>query len=184
MVEGENSFIGGGNNNTINFEIINNCIVGGSGNQIASNYSTIGGGLQNIIDVNYGTIGGGQSNTSSGTYSTIAGGISNSTSGSYPFIGGGNNNTISWNGKDKTGATGPVSLLGQYCITNANGSGVNNGLDPSGNSIIFAVGYGSGTGADRANALTLSVNLEGDVLLWVGNVLVSGPNDPMVQDPV
>ena len=75
-----------------------------------------------------------------------------------------------------------ISLLGQYCVNNAQSSTAeNSGNDPSGNSIIFAVGYGTGIGLNRANALTLSVKNDGEVLLWVGDTLVSGPNDPMNQ---
>ena len=96
------SFIGGGNNNTVDFEY--SSILGGNLNTIHAAFSVIIGGSNNTIDVISGSsaIGGGLNNTISerSPLSIIGGGINNlitadiGLSSPYNVIGGGENHVI------------------------------------------------------------------------------------------
>ena len=106
----QGSFIGGGQSNSIQANIQDATIAGGSQNTSGGNYSFIAGGANNNINADYATIAGGFDNTSSGfdapigggaynyisaDYATIAGGFNNINSGAFATVGGGEYNSSS-----------------------------------------------------------------------------------------
>ncbi len=84
------SFIGGGDGNTNLSNAGFSVIAGGQDNQTASGWSVIGGGRGNVITsgTQYSTIGGGFVNTNSGSYATVPGGNENYALGAYSFAAG------------------------------------------------------------------------------------------------
>ena len=92
----DDSFIGGGQANSIQFNSLDSFIGGGDGNTNLSNagYSVIAGGLDNQTASGWSVIGGGRGNviTSGTEYSTIGGGFVNTNSGNYATVPGGNEN--------------------------------------------------------------------------------------------
>jgi hypothetical protein len=142
-----NSFIGGGANNSVNIAYGANeggVIVGGVGNTVGANYGFIGGGTGNSLsgNDNYQVIVGGSNNgiassggsfigggnansinTFQGTgYCVISGGRSNSITSTYSTISGGQSNTAS-TGTHATVVGGQSNTSsGQHSVTGGTGS--------------------------------------------------------------
>lgn len=88
---GEESFVGGGENNEATG--IHSFVGGGFGNKASATNTFVAGGLNNISSNAYAFVGGGYFNTASGIASSIVGGEGNTASGEDSFIGGGNDNS-------------------------------------------------------------------------------------------
>ena len=85
LIQGRESFIGGGLENTI-----------ADGNHKSTHYVVIGGGINNYAtNVDSAFIGGGANNLVAGYGSVVAGGIGNQAAGSQSSVGGGTFNTAS-----------------------------------------------------------------------------------------
>ena len=130
------SFVGGGSNNTANFNF--GTISGGSGNAANGDYATVAGGFGNVTGPRA-AVGGGQYNKAGGQYSVIAGGgglvesDSNSASGQHSTITGGGRNVASGTCAIVSGfgnaAGGDAAVVGggywnvanNYCATVAGG---------------------------------------------------------------
>jgi hypothetical protein len=97
---GANSFVGAGQNNTIQSGSSNSAIVAGSGNVMGSYHSFIGGGTNNssntVNNSAWHVICGGNNNRTNGgaghNYVSILGGDNNNASGTHSTIGGGSTN--------------------------------------------------------------------------------------------
>lgn len=99
VASGQESFVGGGNNNTANGirSVISGgagnsttnegaCIGGGGAHSASGQWSSIAGGYQNFSSSQGSCVGGGLFNISSGTQTAVAGGVTNTASGSYSSI--------------------------------------------------------------------------------------------------
>jgi hypothetical protein len=136
-----NSFIGGGANNSVNIAYGANeggVVVGGVGNTVGANYGFIGGGSGNSLsgNDNYQVIVGGSSNgiassggsfigggnansinTFQGTgYCVISGGRSNSITSTYSTVSGGQSNTASTNTHATVVGGQSNTASGQYSV--------------------------------------------------------------------
>jgi hypothetical protein len=88
--------------NNVTADGLYGAIVGGFGNNVESESSTIGGGTFNLVrpapgsaPSGYAFIGGGSSNENTGAYGSLAGGLYNQLSGEYAAIAGGDGNIAS-----------------------------------------------------------------------------------------
>ena len=93
VASGDNSFVGGGKNNTASklFSFVGS----GESNTASGDRSFVGGGLFNTASIEASFVGGGWGNSTSGRYSSVVGGKQNSATGEYSFIGAGESNTVS-----------------------------------------------------------------------------------------
>lgn len=96
--DGKNSFIAGGLGHTIYSG--NSFIGGGDYNTVGSTTKTssrsgIIGGMEQVIDAYHAFIGGGRNNTINDNYSGIVGGHTNTIDSTHSFAGGGENNNVS-----------------------------------------------------------------------------------------
>jgi trimeric autotransporter adhesin len=131
------SIIGGGDVNSIGNYSVESFIGGGTANSIqaSSEDSTIAGGNTNIIQANAGWsfIGGGENNQTFSGWSVISGGDVNSISNNSPqsFIGGGMANSIGGNAADSTISGGGYNYVGTGAGVSTIGGGGNNTIQPS-----------------------------------------------------
>jgi hypothetical protein len=152
-IEGQNSLIGAGFNNTIGssapwYGSTNSAIVSGYSNTLSAPQSFIGAGISNTVvspatEVSNGPssfIGAGYSNTVASDFSVITGGSTNSTTGEYSTIAGGYANVVSGTQATISGGYG----------NNASGK---NGAIPGGSSNV-ASGLNSFAAGYQANAVT------------------------------
>jgi trimeric autotransporter adhesin len=127
--------IGGGDGNSIDYDIVNSTISGGTGNFIGAPKSTIAGGSGNSIVYAgaYGghAIGGGNGNVISAAivagYSVVGGGNSNAISRDYAVIGGGFSNRVDGlygcvPGGDRNSATHYAFAAGRRAKANHQGA--------------------------------------------------------------
>lgn len=133
VASGQESVIGGGNNNTASgiraivggghdniASGTDSSILGGGSNQATAQFASAIGGSTNVATSRGSTIAGGESNTAqTNNRAFIGGGQSNVTSGQESVIGGGNANNISAagtqatiSGGDSNSATGVESVIG------------------------------------------------------------------------
>lgn len=95
-VTGQNGFIGGGENNSINVGSVDSFIGGGAGNSVSGDYSSVFVGENNTVNGDFSIIVSGENNTIEANYSIIFTGENNfiGSSGNYSMIGGGSDNAI------------------------------------------------------------------------------------------
>lgn len=130
VASGNESFLGGGNDNTVSGTRAVCCggqtnvssgtestVGGGEGNDATASHATIAGGQGNTASQQDCTVGGGQGNTASGnSAATVAGGDANTASAGLATVGGGNSNTASAAystiaGGSSNAASGPYSSI-------------------------------------------------------------------------
>jgi hypothetical protein len=170
VAAGNNSVIGGGNNNAALSTA--SVVSGGSNNSILSgNTSTIGGGTSNIINAGTSTIGGGNTNNIQSVSGTIGGGVDNiiSAASSNATIVGGQGNSLTSAASSVAGGMG-ISLTQPF----STGFGRFNVPGPlSGQTRLFMIGNGTSDVA-RVNAMSLTA-------AGGGSIFVPGTVNPMMS---
>ena len=123
------STIGGGSENSIQFESTFSTIGGGSGNRIqtSAQYATVAGGLFNLVGDN-----------SSGA--NITGGYNNSARAIYSSIGGGSGNSIEIEARSSVIAGGASSTIESNATFSTISGGVGNRIGPNLYSSVIAGG--------------------------------------------
>lgn len=142
VASGAESFLGGGDDNTVSgargvcgggdgntVSSVEGFVGGGEGNQaITGDRTVVCGGQNNVASGTESFIGGGEGHIASATRSTVAGGLSNTASGAQSAIGGGQSNTASSDYATISGgigntasAEGAVVVGGTYATSDKHG---------------------------------------------------------------
>ena len=151
-----NSFIGGGQSNTVTGDDAMAVIVGGYANQVSNAESGIIAGFENSVAADHALIGAGDDDTiaAAGDHSAIVGGLQNNLSGEYGFIGAGLHNTVSGEGGYvAAGGYNTVSGTGAVIDGGFNSTAAGNFATIPGGYVNSAAGTYSFAAGARASAV-------------------------------